>query len=83
MKLHLNTTQGQNAITGHGDGYVTVNHQPINHALIVLPDKLLNPWSVGDCGSLSAADFALLLRIRFALQEYEAVVTPVQPGGDL
>ena len=64
MKLHLNTTQGQNAITGHGDGYVTVNHQPINHALIVLPDKLLNPWSVGDCGSLSAADFAALIELR-------------------
>lgn len=64
MKLHLNTTQGQNAITGHGDGYVTVNNQQIDHALIVLPDKLVNPWNIGDFASLTVADFAALIELR-------------------
>ena len=64
MKLHLNTTQGQNAITGHGDGYVTVNHQQIDHALIVLPDKLVNPWNIGDFASLAVVDFAALIELR-------------------
>lgn len=64
MKLHLNITQGQNAITGHGDGYVTVNNQQIDHALIVLPDKLVNPWNIGDFASLTVADFAALIELR-------------------
>ena len=37
----------------------------------------------GEKRPLSAADLALLLRIRFALQEYEAKATPERTRGDV
>jgi len=37
----------------------------------------------GEDRPLSAADLAFLLRLRFALQEYEAKVTPGCPRGNL
>ena len=64
MKLHLNTTQGQNAITGHGDGYIAVNHQPISDAVIVMPEKLINPWIVGDFLTLTMDDFAVMIELQ-------------------
>ena len=64
MKLHLNTTQGQNAITGHGEGYVAVNHQQIHHAVIVLPTAPVTEWCVGDFAMLTLADFDTLLALK-------------------
>ncbi len=64
MKLHLNTTQGQNAITGHGDGYIAVNHQPISDAVIVMPEKLIKPWIVGDFLTLTMDDFASIIELQ-------------------
>lgn len=66
MKLHLNNTVGLNAITGHGDGNVSVNNQPIYHALIVTPDKIIDPWQIADlsASSLSLIDFAHLLDLK-------------------
>lgn len=64
MKLHLNTASGQNAITGHGPGFVQVNQTRVNSALIVLPDRLLAPWEVANAGGLTVADFAVLIDLR-------------------
>ena len=64
MKLHLNNTVGLNAITGHGDGSVSVNNQPIYHALIVTPDKIIDPWQIADLSTLSVIDFAHLLDLK-------------------
>ena len=64
MKLHLNNTVGLNAITGHGDGSVSVNNQPIHHALIVTPDKIIDPWQIADLSTLSVIDFAHLLDLK-------------------
>jgi uncharacterized protein len=67
MKLHLNAESGINTINGHGDGYVKVNGREVHSALIVTPDKLIEPWPVGDFASLSLADFAQLIEIKPAL----------------
>lgn len=68
MKLHLNTTQGQNAITGHGEGYVAVNHQQIHHAVIVMPTAPAEKWHVDDISldtaTLKLADFEPLLALK-------------------
>ena len=64
MKLHLNTTAGLNAITGHGEGYVTVNNLQIDRAVIVTPDKIIDPWPVGNVSALTLADFANLLELQ-------------------
>ena len=67
MKLHLNTADGQHAITGHGEGYVAVNRQQITQPLIVMPMQLINPWplvgTTADAGKLTLADFEALLAI--------------------
>ena len=63
MKLHLNTTDGQNAITGHGDGYVAVNRQQITQSLIVMPAQLINPWLIADPAAVALADFDTLLEL--------------------
>lgn len=63
MKLHLNTTDGQNAITGHGDGYVAVNRQQITQSLIVMPAQLINPWLIADPAAVALADFNALLEL--------------------
>ncbi len=64
MKLHLNTADGLNAITGHGEGHILVNGKRIEHALIVMPDKVIDPWPVVNTAALTLADFAGLIELR-------------------
>ena len=64
MKLHLNTTAGQNTIFGHGAGYVDVNGTRYAHPLIVTPETLISPWNVIDPASLDFADFAELIALK-------------------
>jgi uncharacterized protein len=61
MKLHLNTTVGQNTIFGHGAGYVDINGTRHSSPVIVAPNLLISPWEIGDFASLSFADFADLV----------------------
>ncbi len=68
MKLHLDPITGSNAITGHGPGFVVVNGSNINHPVIVLPDKIIDPWLIASmpatAQSLCIADFTALLAIK-------------------
>ena len=63
MKLHLNSAGGQNAITGHGEGYVAVNRQQIAQPVIVMPDRLISPWTIIDATALTLADFNAVLEL--------------------
>ena len=67
MKLHLDPITGSNAITGHGAGFVVVNGSNINHPVIVLPDKIIDPWLITSISataqSLCVADFTALLAL--------------------
>ncbi len=51
-------------ITGYGEGYISVNHLPLNHAVIVLPEKLISPWTSADFAALTLADFALMIELK-------------------
>ena len=64
MKLHLNTAAGLNAITGHGDGTVTVNNKQINHALIVMPNQMIDPWPIVESSALTLVDFSHVLALK-------------------
>ena len=70
VKLHLDPISGTNAITGHGPGYVAINGGRINNSVIVLPDKIINPWPIASASlsmpalSLCIADFAELLELK-------------------
>ena len=64
MKLHLNTTDGENTITGHGPGFVMINQQRLATALIVMPEKMIAPWPITDANALSPADFAVVMELK-------------------
>ncbi len=67
MKLHLNTAQGQNAITGHGEGYIAVNYQRLEHAVIVMPTAPVVRWQIADFSNDTVApklaDFECVLAL--------------------
>lgn len=46
LKLHLDRFDGINAFTGYGNGFVMVNGQRHERSLIVLPERLIDPWLV-------------------------------------
>ena len=56
MKLHVSGPGTRNAVTGYGEGYVTVNGQRHESSVIVLPDQVM-PWDVADFASATEADF--------------------------
>jgi uncharacterized protein len=49
LKLHLADTEGRNAITGYGEGFVMVSRARYERSLVVMPDKLIVDWG-GDSG---------------------------------
>lgn len=53
MKLHLAHNRGQNAITAYGDRYVAVNGVQYQRSLVVLPDRVVEDWSVPDPAALT------------------------------
>ena len=68
VKLHPDPITGANAITGHGRGFVAINGGNISHPVIVLPDKLINPWPItspsASALSLCIADFATVIDLK-------------------
>jgi uncharacterized protein len=61
MKLHLNTTAGQNTIFAHGEGYIDINGTRHTEPVLLTPDWQHSPWQVGDIAALQFSDFAALL----------------------
>ena len=53
LKLHLDRHAGQNAFTGYDAGYVMVNNLRYERSLVVLPDRLVEDWSVAAPGALT------------------------------
>jgi uncharacterized protein len=64
VKLHLNSFDGKNSVSGHGPGFVMVNGTRLETAAIVMPDKLISPWQVADPSAVAVADFAVLLELK-------------------
>ncbi len=60
MKLHLAKTDGQNAFTGYGEGYVLVNGSRHERSLIVLARRLVENWGVARVEDLAEADMGVL-----------------------
>ena len=61
MKLHLAAPSGQNAFTGYGPGYVTVNDARHEASLVVTPDRLITDWPATGFDALEAAHLAPLV----------------------
>ncbi len=66
MKIYDSSTRGQNAFTGYGDDFVTVNGTQYRCSLLLTIDTLTDNWPVTAVGELTTKDLESL---------------PVQPGG--
>ena len=68
MKLHLDPITGANAITGHGKGYIAINRKNIDNAVIVLPEKIIDPWmtaaTLATAQTLCVTDFVDLIELK-------------------
>ncbi|MBA3902476.1 MAG: hypothetical protein C0522_02185 [Rhodocyclaceae bacterium] len=60
MKLHLDTPEGRNTVTGYGAGYVAINHRRHETSLVLLPDRIVEAWGMAGFDALSEADFRML-----------------------
>ena len=64
MKFHLATAVGKNQFTGYGDGYVAVNNQRLEHAVVVTPDTLHEDWHASTFDALDAAHLRYVLALK-------------------
>lgn len=64
MALHLQTNTHQRLFSGHGDGYVAVNGERFQQAVIVMADRVLTNWQATDFASLTPAHFAYFLELK-------------------
>lgn len=64
MKFHLSVNSGQNIFTAHGEGYVQVNEQRYEQAIIVTPEQVLTDWPARSFALLTEADFSHFLTFK-------------------
>jgi uncharacterized protein len=64
MKFHLTRAAGNNLFTGYGEGYVAINDQRFEHAIVVTPGDPVADWDAGSFETLTAAHFAALLTLK-------------------
>ncbi len=60
MKFHLATAPGLNLFSGYGDGYVAVNGVRHESSLVVLPERIVDPWDAPTFDALASAHFEFL-----------------------
>ncbi len=64
MKLHLDNPASRYLVTGYGDGYVAINHRQHQTSLILLPDRVVEPWAAGGFEALAESDFEAIIALR-------------------
>jgi uncharacterized protein len=64
MKLHITKAAGRNLFTGYGDGYVAVNHQRIEHPVLVTPDEDVQLWDASSFDALTPEHFESVLGLK-------------------
>ena len=63
MKFHREQTEGRNAFSGYGEGYVEVNRQRHDRSLVVSGDRIVTDWPVVSVGQLSGDHMAVILEL--------------------
>jgi uncharacterized protein len=61
MKLHPNSTQQYQTVTGYDDSGVEINAVHYDYSLIVMPEQAARAWPVARFEELSEADFGQIL----------------------
>jgi uncharacterized protein len=61
MKLHPNRPSVLNTITAYGPGFIEVNAQRIEHALLLMPEQAIVAWAPSRFEDLLASHFDAVL----------------------
>lgn len=63
MKLHATGPTAIHSFTGYGGDYVAVNGRHIAQSVVVLPERLIEPWEPRDLAGLETAHLEALLEL--------------------
>jgi uncharacterized protein len=64
MKIHLETGDGANIIRAYGVGSITINEQTYARSLVLMPDRILDPWGPARVAELGLQDFMQVAELR-------------------
>jgi uncharacterized protein len=64
LALQLNTNTSLNLFTGHGEGYVSINHKRHEQSVVVMAGEVRTDWPVTDFAALTAAHFDYFLALK-------------------
>lgn len=64
VKFHVTQAEGRNMFTGYGEGYVAINAQRFDHAVVVTPQQAVQDWNATAFEDLTASHFAALLDLK-------------------
>ncbi|TLY47788.1 MAG: hypothetical protein E6K54_05230 [Gammaproteobacteria bacterium] len=64
MELNLDTSEGHYQIRAYTKDFIQINEQKIRHSLIVMPDKLIDPWSPHSIADLTAKDLQKIIDLQ-------------------
>lgn len=64
MELNLDTGAGRYQILAYTKDYIQVNDQKIRHSLIVMPDKLIDPWPPHCIADLTTENLQIIVDLR-------------------
>jgi len=63
MKLHLTRAEGNQLITGYGEGWVEINTIRYEKSLVVMPERVIPEWPE-KFEDLAAGDFQKLAKLK-------------------
>ena len=63
MKIELERTEGKNAFTGYGEGYVEVNGTRHRESLVVSAERVVTAWPAASVESLTADHLAAIVEL--------------------
>ncbi len=63
VKFHLANAAGLNVFTGYGEGYVAINGARCESSVVVLPERIINPWDAAGFDALAPAHFEFLSQL--------------------
>jgi uncharacterized protein len=64
VKLHSDSPQGINTITGYGKDYIEVNRVPYRHAVLVGPSGEISQWGASSFNALDPSHFAQIADLK-------------------
>ena len=64
MKIERDETQGRNAFTGYGEGYVEVGGKRFTSSLVVSGDRIVTDWPAASVESLAPDHLAAIAELK-------------------